>query len=310
VRPMNLVAAADETPSVASKQGFEQPSAAASCEADQSSAAAHAAVSADPTLFVKADRFVQPAANGRENCDNDALERTQEDGCEVHRTQLPAGHWRVWSLEHSGPHVLTATLVACERREVEEQSGLKDLETWDELKGLVITRVIHAVDAEVEPKLLGVDASVDGGVLKVLIPIPREQGSSSSRGAAPQQSEAKESEVSPTPLGRAASLGVLDRQESDGEATAASFDGAWWSQLDPPSVQHKAGRVDFRRPLFVRRSQSLDAHGRCRRSRKQANARRRAAAASSESRRCLHGRPGAPPRWKTECAVMAAAAGA
>jgi len=303
VRPLNLVAAANEQTCTRAKQETKQSSATARCEADQSNATARTAVSADSTLFFQAGRFVQPAASGRVMCDAAELQLAQEEGCEVHRTWLPAGHWSVWSLEHDDPHI-TVTLVACKGREVEAQSSLSEVdERWDELAGLTITRIIHAVEAVVEPGLLGVATTVDGGVLKVLIPLPRER---STEDAAPRHSEENEWERSPTPLAKAVSADRLDWQESDGDEAWADSDGAW-GQHHWPRGQHKTGRVDFQRPLFVRRSQSLDTHGARRRSRKQANARRRAMAASSESRRCMHGRPGAPPLWQAKRAMMAAA---
>lgn len=317
MRPSNVVAAANGKAPTSAKQEAARPSAPAKCEADQSSAAARASAAiVDPTLYVKAGRFVQPAANGRAMARDDArLQHTQEAGYEVHRTPLPAGHWSVWSLEHDGPRI-TATLVAGEAREVDARFGPKDEvdQTWGELKGLIITRCIDAVEAEVKPGLVGVaaDVDIDGGVLEVLIPLPAPVQSRSrpkvmaDDAIAPQRSELEVNGATPPPLVKAASAGLLDRQESGGDAAWAGFeqDGAWWPQLDSPACQHhKARRVDFRRPLFVRRSQSLDAHGARRRSRKQANARRRAAAASSERRQCMRA---TLPQWKAERTMMAA----
>ena len=303
VRPSNLVAvAANGAADVDASQQAARPSTPAKREADQSSAARRASAIVDPTLFVKAGRFVQPAANGRAMAhDAVALDSTQEGGYVVHRTQLPAGHWSVWSLERDGPRI-TATLIAGEGRDVEEQCGSDEVDqTWDELKGLVVTRTVDAAQGEVEVGLAGVATEVDGGVLKVLFPLPAralEQSGSRPRvatdGKAPQQTP-EEDEATPPLLVKAASADLLDREVDGGYATWAGFDGAGWPQLDSPACHHKAPRTDFRRPLFVRRSQSLDADGRQRRSRKQASARRRAATASGERRRCMRG---TLPQWK------------
>lgn len=257
----------------------------------------------DPTLFVTdTGQFIQPRAvvavgDAR---DEEQAVAVEADGSSVHRMSLPSGSWEI-TLVESDAHRVTVHLRAAKVL-AGEVSLEPHKETWQELEGLTCMRAIPVVAPEgLDAFCPDVAASVEGSSLSVKIsPI-----------TAPVQAElyaeaaGEEEQHSPqAPEAGAAEFMFMHNDEHDKENGDVDSMDAHEERTEARAHKWETMHLSELKNGRLRRSASVG-HP-MKRSRRAAQAMRRAHSACAERRKTAHCKERSEPTWKTARASHAA----
>lgn len=290
----------------------------------------------DATLYVADGRFFVPGLPAPPP----VAEGTSSTDCGVeHTLRLPAGHWEARLVEQdAGRRQVSVTLVALSKKGTEGEVTLKaeHESSWSELKGITITRTVQAADKAEDIMSPALTAVVDGSILKVVVPWTKsvevecsddvvKLAEAEDRGSSHWETSAS---AAPAPdgvtLAHTKECGSSHWETSDWETSASEAlteeDAALedWLSDDTLEIEcadsagsKKSQPTSQRRALHARRSQALKTPSGAtqHRSRRLAQARRRAVSARSDGTRRVYRKARSDPLWKTDRSRAAATAG-
>lgn len=205
----------------------------------------------DATIFVQGDRFVLPGVTAPPP-PTKRIMNNSKDGT-THRIPLPPGHWEVRLLEHdehdpTAPLVRT-TLVAVGKAQGEGDTGAKNHDEWNALKGLTCTRVIELSEEDDAERL---SAEVKESVLEVSVPKLCDDVEEATK-----QDEPVAAVTAPPPAGGDVLSDVTAEKVNafDGRTTEMNFD----VKVPPPVQRICSAEAHSRRPGRLRRMRSAGA---------------------------------------------------